>query len=129
MTLGEFIQSYRAEHGLSQRQFAHNCDLSHSYISMIERGINPRSDKPIVPTIGQLKKIADGMGMSMMSLFEIVDDMPVDVSEPNASARAFEDGRVSSLDSEIASLILGLTPEKKKQAVRFLRYLVESEED
>ena len=136
MTLGEFIQRYRSEHDISQRQFAHICGLSHSYISMIERGVNPRSDKPIVPTIGQMKKLADGMGTTMMELFEQIDDMPIDINTEaaaligqGASAPANEEGRAESIDIEIASLILRLSPEKKKEAVRYLRYLAESAEE
>ena len=78
MKLGDLIRSYRESHDLSQRQFALRCDLSNGYISILERGINPNTQRPVVPTIPQLKKLADGMGISLSELFENVDDMPID---------------------------------------------------
>lgn len=81
MKLGEAIQQFRLEHGLSQRQFAVSCNLSNGYISMLERGENPKTKVPVTPTLPALQKIAQGMNMSLTDLFEIVDDMPVDISD------------------------------------------------
>lgn len=78
MKLGDLIRSYRESHDLSQRQFALRCDLSNGYISILEKGVNPNTQRPVTPTIPQLKKLADGMGMSLTDLFEQVDDMPID---------------------------------------------------
>ena len=80
MTLGDYIAKYRAEHGFSQRKFAEMCGLSNGYISMLEKGFNPNTNKPIVPSLPQLKKLADGMNTTVMQLFDSVDDMPVDIS-------------------------------------------------
>ena len=80
MTLGELICTYRTSHGLSQRQFAIQCDLSNGYISILEKGINPNTGKPVIPTLPQLKKLADGMGLTLSELFDQADDMPVDLS-------------------------------------------------
>lgn len=81
MTLGDFICKYRNDHGLSQRKFAEICGLSNGYISMLEKGYNPNTNKPLVPSLTQLKKLADAMGMTVMQLFETVDDMPVDIAQ------------------------------------------------
>lgn len=78
MKLGDLIRSYRESHDISQRQFALRCDLSNGYISILEKGINPNTQRPVTPTLPQLKKLADGMGMSLSELFEQVDDMPID---------------------------------------------------
>ena len=78
MKLGDLIRSYRESHDMSQRQFALRCDLSNGYISILEKGINPNTHRPVVPTIPQLKKLADGMGMTLSELFEKVEDMPID---------------------------------------------------
>lgn len=80
MTLGDFISKYRADHGLSQRKFAEICGLSNGYVSMLERGFNPNTNKPIIPSLVQLKKIADGMNMTVMRLLDEVEDMPIDLS-------------------------------------------------
>lgn len=76
MTLGNLIKEYRDKHGLSQRQLAARCDLSNGYISILEKGVNPNTGKPVTPTIPQLKKLADGMAMTLSELFEAVEDMP-----------------------------------------------------
>lgn len=77
MKLRDLIKNYRDTHDLSQRQFANQCNLSNGYISILEKGVNSRTGKPVTPTIPQLKKLADGMAMTLNELFDLVDDMPV----------------------------------------------------
>lgn len=77
MNLGDLIREYRDSHELSQRQFANQCDLSNGYISILEKGVNPNTGKPVTPTLPQLKKLADGMSMTLSELFDKIDDMPV----------------------------------------------------
>ena len=136
MKLGDLIREYRKQHGLSQRQFAINCDVSNGYVSMLERGINPKTGKPVTPNLYQLKKLADVMGMSITDILEIADDMPVDLvteaellSAAKMSAPTDESGRNDPVDIELASLILQLSPEKKKDALKFLRYLSDRVDD
>lgn len=85
MTLGEYILNYREEHDISQRQFARMTGLSNSYISMLEKGLNPSSGKPIVPTLLAFNNIANAMNMSLDELFSVVDDTPVDTRDYNLS--------------------------------------------
>ena len=80
MKIGDLIVQYRTSHGLSQRQFASACCLSNGYISMLERGKNPATNKPVTPTIPQLKKLANGMCTTLMDLLDQVDDMPIDLN-------------------------------------------------
>lgn len=80
MKLGEILRRYRAEHDLSQRQFAKLCGLSHGYIPLIERGTNPNGD-PLTPSITVMKQLADAMGISLQELISLTDDdMEVDLS-------------------------------------------------
>lgn len=136
MNLGELIREYREGHSLSQRQFAVNCGLSNGYISMLEKGKNPKTGKPVTPTLHQLKKLADGMGTTMMDMLDRVDDMPVDLateamsfSNKIMSTPENEGGHPDSLDFEIAALILQMSPEKKREAVNYLHYLAEREDN
>lgn len=80
MTLSEMIVAYRVEHGLSQRSFADVCGVSNGYISMLEKGRNPKTNEPIVPRLSYLQKIASGMGVSLNALLAAADDMDVDIS-------------------------------------------------
>lgn len=77
MTLREYITKYRDDHGLSQRQFAQICDISNGYLAMIENNVNPRTGKPPVLSLTMFRKLAGGMGMSLQSLFEVIDDEAV----------------------------------------------------
>lgn len=73
MKLHDAITKFRTEQGLSQREFAKRCNLSHNTIHLLEKGINPRSGKPLVPDTITYKKIADGMGITMDELFTTLD--------------------------------------------------------
>ena len=80
MKLSNIITDYRNQEQISQREFARRCGLSNSYISFIENEYNPRTGKPIVPTLEQYHKIASGMGLTVHQLFERLDeDSPVDL--------------------------------------------------
>lgn len=81
MKLSAIIADYRDRMQISQREFARRCDLSNSYISFLEKETNPKTGKPMVPTLVQYKKLADGMNMSVQQLFEMLDDdAPVDLN-------------------------------------------------
>lgn len=84
MKLGDLIREYRLEHDCSQRQLAIACGLSNGYISILEKGINPNTGRPVTPTIPQLKKLSSGMGMTLMELLDSVDDMPIDIGSTSA---------------------------------------------
>lgn len=136
MTLSNLVQEYRRAHGLSQRQFAAECGLSNGYISMLEKNLNPKTGQPLTPSLPALKKIADGMGMSLGDMLMAVDDMPVDllsnVVDDHAnemSALIRESGHSDAIDIEIISLIFRLSPEKKREALSYLRYLVNQPEN
>ena len=124
MTLKDLVIKYRADNGLSQRQFALQCGLSNGYISMLEKWINPSTGAKITPTLPALSKLATGMHTTLNELFTLVDDMDVDVKTPALSE---EDG-LASVDMEIISLLAGLSDAKKQQAISFLRFLAASEE-
>ena len=81
MLLGEYIKKYRDEHGISQRQFAEKCFLSNGFISMIEKGTNPKTKEPITPSLPSVKAIANGMGITVHQLLSEVDDLLIDLSE------------------------------------------------
>jgi len=82
MTIGNLVKTYRQEHDLPMQEFADRCGLSKSYISMLEKNINPRNNKPIIPTIETYKKIARGMNLDLDSLLKMLDSTElVDLSK------------------------------------------------
>lgn len=57
ITYSEIIKKIRKDKGLSLREFANLCDLSHSYIDKLEKGIDPRNGKEVSPTLDTIKQI------------------------------------------------------------------------
>ncbi len=82
MKLSELIRDFRQRTNISQREFSRKCDLSNTYISFLENEKNPKTGRPLIPTLEQYKKLADGMGITVQHLFELLDeDAPVDVRD------------------------------------------------
>ena len=77
MLLSDLIICYRNRMNMSQRSFAEKCGLSNTYISFIENEHNPKTGKPITPTIEQYAKIARGMDLTLQQLFESIDNAPI----------------------------------------------------
>lgn len=70
MTLGEIIKVYCHEHGMSMQQFADLSNVSKAYVSMLVRGTNPSTGKPVSPTLETLSNIASAMGTSLHDLLQ-----------------------------------------------------------
>lgn len=64
--LGERVRKARGE--LSLREFAKKCDISHTHLDSIEKGIDPRTGKPVTVSVETLEKIAAGAGCSIAYL-------------------------------------------------------------
>ena len=119
MTIGEVIVAYRKEHGLSQREFAKQANVSNGYISMLENNENPKTGQPIQPTLPIMKSLASAMGISLHSLMKQADDTVVDVGEPEVFAPT-----VSALTDEERMLIYcwrQATPEIRENVAFALR--------
>ena len=76
-TLGEVIRTKRKAKDLSLRDLATLCNLSHSYIDSLEKGVDPKTGKPVSPTIETLEKISKGLGLTLDELLTqagLIDD-------------------------------------------------------
>ena len=73
MKVSELLKRYRKENDLSLSEFAKRADLSKGYVSMLERGVNPRNNKPISPTLVSLDKIAKAMNINFDDLLTLLD--------------------------------------------------------
>lgn len=67
--LGDMIKARRESMGLSLREFAQKCNLSHSYIKNLEDG-DPRTGKDIMPTLSSLDKLAPVFCTTVESLLK-----------------------------------------------------------
>ena len=122
MKLSELIIDYRKRMSISQREFSRRCGLSNTYISFIENEKNPKTGKPMVPTLEIYRKIAEGMDTTVHHLFELLDDdAPVDLSPSGASvASVSEDPKSEDLRLLFQDLSR-LSPEQQKQARSLFR--------
>ena len=87
MELRDIIKEYRSEHNLSQREFAARCrDISNSYISIIENDFNPHTGKPPRPSVDKLESIAEGMGLTLDDLLQMLGRTPTAPPPPRAQS-------------------------------------------
>ena len=73
MTLGDFVQTYRAEHHMTMQEFADRCGLSKAYISMLERNRNPKSGKPPIPSLETIRSISAVIGLDFNQVIAALD--------------------------------------------------------
>lgn len=82
MLLGDIIKQYREEHKMSLQDFANLIGTSRSYIHMLEKNVNPSTNKPINPSIETLKLLANAMNMDLEFLLKQLDsDQQIYLSE------------------------------------------------
>jgi len=120
MRLGELIKKYREEHGYSLRKFAEISGISNAYLSMLENGRYPSSDRPVVPTLTKLNQIASAMNMRVDDLIATIEDMPISIGNtPAAAALNSEDiiiaiayHEADSVDREMVRRILKVNEKK-----------------
>ena len=74
MKLGEYLKKYRKEHKMTMQEMADACGFSKAYVSLLEKGINPTTNKPFSPTLQTLDKIAYATGQDIDSLLKQLDD-------------------------------------------------------
>lgn len=74
--IGDFIRKYRGNTSL--RDFAEKCGISHTHLDSIEKGMDPRTGKPVSVTVETLKKIANAMNMSINDLLIQSGDVKIE---------------------------------------------------
>lgn len=112
MTLGDVIKTYRMEHSLSMDEFAKRSGLSKGYISMLEKNRNPKTGKPIIPSILTYQSVAKAMSTSVDILMRTVDKEQL-VSLEQSPAPASDD-------------LPALTQRDERQIARDLENIVDS---
>lgn len=73
MDVGERLKSIRESHGLSQRELAKRAGVTNSTISMIEKN-------SVSPSVSSLKKVLQGLPMSLVEFF--AEDSDAESSQP-----------------------------------------------
>ena len=97
VTIGKRIRNYRTSQKMSQEELAEKCDLHPTYIGQVERGEKNA-------TLESISKIANGLSVSLSTLFENINDTATDNT---------------NLPSEAYELIQAL-PEKDQRKILYL---------
>lgn len=122
MKLSTIVTDYRKRMQISQREFARRCGLSNSYISFIENEHNPRTGKPIVPTLEQYQKIAACMDMTVHQLFEMLDeDSPVFLRQSLSVSSSHVDPQIHA----VSTMMEGMSEDQKNQILAIVRTFVD----
>lgn len=119
--LSEFIKMKRGD--MSLREFAKLCgNISHTQIDSIERGIDPRTSKPVRPTVETLSKIAKGTGVSVAYLAALANgDDFTDNDEPKKKIP--KDLKKLLDEEEITLNGRMVSPEDKEKMLRIIEAL------
>ncbi|WP_026766098.1 helix-turn-helix domain-containing protein [Selenomonas ruminantium] len=125
MTLGEVVKAYRVERKLSMDNFAKLSGLSKGYISMLEKNRNPRTGKPIVPSIDTYTGVAKAMNMSIEDLMRLVGSEQLVSIAPTA-----KDDVDDIFDEDIRMLarnkMKDASPEEREKKKKQLRTIIEA---
>ena len=70
MTIGQVIERYFRDHGMSYRQFSEKSSLTSGYISMLVNNRNPKTGEPPAPSVKTYRKIADAMGVPLNEILQ-----------------------------------------------------------
>lgn len=120
MTLGDVIKSYRDENKVSMEYVANLCGITKGYVAMLEKNVNPKTGRPVKPTIETIVKVCNGLHLDFNSVFDSLDDdyeINISTSQPSSSAPELE------LTEQEEKLIATFRSLNDSQKVRLLAYL------
>jgi transcriptional regulator with XRE-family HTH domain len=89
--LSQYIKTWRESHNISLRDFSKLANLSHNYLSILERAVNPGTNKPVNITMTTLQKIASATEVSLLQLLVRV---------------GYICGKTNEVDHEFAAVVL-----------------------
>lgn len=72
--IGELIKEYRTLHNISLRDFAKKANVSHTYISMLEKNFHPATGKAPVINLNNLNNIALALGIGLDELIDNISN-------------------------------------------------------
>ncbi|HDX9652510.1 TPA: helix-turn-helix transcriptional regulator [Bacillus wiedmannii] len=120
-TLGEIIKDYRLKNKLSLRDFAQKCDVSHTYIDKLEKGIDSRNGNPVEPTLLVIEKISKAMNKKTETLLEEIGFIKGESVE--AETNIISDPELGLWFKDIKDA----SPEKREELRRFWEFIMLNE--
>lgn len=107
--IGEIINDYLKENGMSQRQFAKSCGLSNGYISMLIKNKNSCTGRPMIPSLSSLLGIAKALGMTPHQLLKKIDSEQIDPKEAEYLDAMLCPKRISSFPARLDEAMNGMS--------------------
>lgn len=104
MLLGEIIKKYRTEHQMSLQDFADLIGTSRSYIYMLEKNINPSTQKPISPSIETLKSLAKAMNMELDYLLKQLNNEQNIYLDENEYQKQFSENSPTNIYEQLKNI-------------------------
>ncbi|QWG71332.1 helix-turn-helix domain-containing protein [Bacillus mycoides] len=120
-TLGEIIKDYRFNNKLSLRDFAQKCDVSHTYIDKLEKGVDSRTGKPVEPTLLVIEKISKALNKRTETLLAEIGFIKGEGIEKETDI--INDPELGLWFKDIKDA----SPEKRKELKRFWEFIKQNE--
>lgn len=124
-TLGEIIKDYRLKNKLSLRDFAQKCDVSHTYIDKLEKGIDSRNGKPVEPTLLVVEKISKAMNKKTDTLLKEIGFIQGEDIEAEDEKDIINDLELGLWFKDIKDA----SPEKREELQRFWKFIMNNEKN
>ena len=113
MKLGDKIKQFRLEKKLTMQQLADLSGKSKGYISMLEKGINPQTQKPIEPSLEAIQSIAKSLKVDLEDLISDTEDV---IRLPKLN---------NSLVENITDTVTKLNEENQNKTYKFAKNLLQ----
>lgn len=111
--LGKLLKAARGDRTL--REMAETTGVSHTYLGLLEKGVDPRNGKKIEPSVEILRKVSESYQVPFGTLMIAAGYWESDLSEIDLV--------VTPELQSFAENFLKLTPEKKKELLNYGKYL------
>lgn len=117
--LSAFVREKRGD--MSLREFAKLCgNISHTQIDSIERGADPRTGKPVRPTVETLSRIAKGTGVSVAYLAALANGDDVNNISHSENKKIPKDLKKILEDEEVTLNGRMMSPEDKEKIYKVI---------
>lgn len=94
------LKEVREARNLGVREAADMIGISHTYLDTLEKGRDPRTGKPVNPTLDTLVKISEGYDIPLQELLQLDDDTNEDDSlDFDAIAHSLQELRPKDRDA------------------------------
>lgn len=97
--LGPFIQEWRKERSMGLRDLAKLTGISHAYLHVLEAGVDPRTRRPVSPTLQSLQRLSTGMDVSLEVIVSLALNQDISLQQPGRVNRPGENGLEVQEDS------------------------------